>query len=138
MEILAFTLTPRMPFFYRDFVRKYLKRLVGREITDDQGYNPVVAGERNKKLLNLIDNLIGTGPSQADFDAVMEQMLDVYDSLQYSDGQWCGVLQNFHFYGYDEYSNYRERIKSITREDIHRVLKTILTSGNHIDVSIVE
>ena len=64
-------------------------------------------------------------------------MLKTFEEEKHENTAWSNWLLDYYFYGQDDYTEYREIVKSITPDDIRRFLDYIIKQGNFIEVSMV-
>ncbi len=100
--------------------------------------------KRNARLLRELERLKNEGPSQNEFDNAVNYLLDEFNynhgkesRMRYSDSRdeyWRTALENFYYYGIDVDTNYEKQIKAVTRKEIHKLMKKILTSDNYLEI----
>lgn len=65
---------------------------------------------------------------------VRDVMLKQADDQVKTNSYWRDVITTYVKYGIDEYTGYKELVKSITPEDIQNFMKEFLKSGNRFRV----
>ena len=68
---------------------------------------------------------------------VKEYMLKEADDQAKSNDYWMGVINTWHRYGIDSYTQYKALVTAQTPESISHFAKEILKAGNHIEVTMM-
>lgn len=80
-------------------------------------------------LKNAIEN-----PNLGDLQKVKEILLKQAEVDAKTNGYWMGVLREYDIYGLDSYTDYQKTVASIDAKAVSEYLKSLLASGNHIEV----
>jgi zinc protease len=90
------------------------------------------------KLLTIVKdelmNIVNNGPREIDFTKTRENMLKRHDEAMQENSYWLGVIDAWHFRGYDWHTDYKTRLESITPEKIRTFAKKLIDQGNYIEV----
>ncbi len=87
---------------------------------------PIISREVNKIAEN--------GPEDADFLKVKEYMVKKFQEDEKQNGYWVGILGSKYFYGDDNHSNYLSIVNALTKDDIKKLTKELVSQENHIEV----
>lgn len=97
--------------------------------------------ERREELTNIIqkelEKVAKEAPSEEHLEKVRSYMLKIFDEQVKENSSWSNWLHLYYFYGVDYYTDYKNIINSITKEDIQAFITYILAQGNIIEVSMV-
>ena len=63
-----------------------------------------------------------------------EIMLKNADVSEKTNGYWLGVLSTLNRLGVDTHTDYKSTIKAVDAQQVSDFLKSVLKSGNHIEV----
>ncbi len=100
-----------------------------------------MAPERREELTKIIidelEKVAKNGPADEHVEKVRSYMLKTFDEQLKENGAWLSWLTTYYFYGADYYTDYKEIVNSITKEDIRKFLQKMLEQGNFIEVSMV-
>lgn len=88
----------------------------------------------NAIVLAELQRIAEAAPREKDLAKIKENLIKNYQENQTSNIYWLSAIDNFYFMGFDAYSTYLETLSSITSGDIRNFTKTLLSSGNHIEV----
>ena len=83
-----------------------------------------------EELMNIVHN----GPREIDFTKTRENTLKRHDEAMQENSYWLGVIDAYHFRGYDRHTDYNSLIESITPEKIRDFAKKLIDQGNCIEV----
>ena len=91
-----------------------------------------------EKLMTLIhkeiEKLIAEGPIDSDYNKVKENLRNKYTENQKENKWVLNALVSYYKDGFDLRKDYLDVLNSITKEDIQRVLKSLIDQGNEIKV----
>ena len=94
-----------------------------------------------EKLMTLIhkeiEKLIAEGPIDSDYNKVKENLRNKYTENQKENKWVLNALVSYYKDGFDLRKDYLDVLNSITKEDIQRVLKSLIEQGNEIKVITV-
>lgn len=100
-----------------------------------------MAPERREELTAIIirelERVAKEGPEAEQVDKIRSYMLKTFDEQVKENSAWLGWLTTYYFYGSDYYTEYKNIVSSITKEDIRKFLEYILAQGNMIEVSMI-
>ena len=100
-----------------------------------------MAPERREELTAIIirelEKVAKEGPEEEHIEKIRSYMLKTFDEQLKENAAWLGWLTTYYFYGSDYYTEYKDIVGSVTKEDIRKFLEYILAQGNCIEVSMV-
>ncbi len=94
--------------------------------------------EKQERMSEIIyeelTHMAEKGPSIDDFNKTKENMLKRFSENQEENGYWLNVLDNYYYYGYDGYTDYKKIVESMTPEKIRLFTQQLLGQGNSIEI----
>lgn len=100
-----------------------------------------MAPERREELTKIIigelEKVAKEGPLDEHIEKVRNYMLKSFDEAGKKNASWSGWLYQYYFHGNDNYTEQKNVINSIGKEDIQKLASKILNDGNFIEVSMV-
>lgn len=117
------------------FVKKYPRE----EFTLSVQFS--MAPERREELtaivINELEKMRANGPKEEYLERVRSYVLKSFDESQKKNSAWMTWLYKYYFDNEDVYTDYKDMVNSITKEDVRLFLDEILKQGNMIEVSMV-
>ncbi len=83
-----------------------------------------------------VDDMVEKGPTEEQLHKIKEYMLRLHEENLKKNGYWLSQMTTLAMYGIDNVTAYEKTLKSITIEDIKKAAKTVLRSGNRIEVGM--
>ena len=102
-------------------------------ITASAQLNPEKSDEAVPCFFKGMDETIAS-PDAADLQKAKEIMLKNADVSEKTNGYWLGVLSTLNRLGVDTHTDYKNTIKAVDAQQVSDFLKSVLKSGNHIEV----
>ena len=94
--------------------------------------------ELKDKLMGIVKDelmhIVNNGPREIDYTKTRENMLKRHDEAMQENSYWLGVIDAYHFRGYDWHTDYQTRLESITPEKIRTFAQKLIDQGNYIEV----
>ncbi len=94
--------------------------------------------EKQARLMEIIheeiNEIVANGPREDDLQKVKENLLKKYAEDIEENSWWRSTLTNYYRYSINLYSDYRDAVNSLTKENIQALLKEIVDQGNIIEV----
>lgn len=94
--------------------------------------------ERVTTITPIIDRevrkIAENGPEDADFQKVKEYMVKKFQEDEKTNNYWLGTLITNSFYGEDTHSDYLSIVNALSKEDIKKLTKELISQGNFIEV----
>ena len=75
-----------------------------------------------------------SGPREEDFSKVKEFMLKKQQENEQENSYWISTITEFYRNGYNDYNDYVKTLNEVTPADIQNTAKSIINSGNLIEV----
>lgn len=82
------------------------------------------------------EKLANEGPSDADFQKVKEYMLKKHGEDIRENGYWMSRLSSYYLNNVDYISNYNDLVGKLTKDDVKKMAKALLSQGNAIEVTM--
>ncbi len=96
--------------------------------------DPAKMEKMNAIVLDELQSIADNGPREADFSKVKEFMRKKYYENIKENGYWLNILNNYYFYGDDNYSDYLKILESFTPNDVKTFVKEFLSQNNRATV----
>lgn len=94
----------------------------------------VKADYLNEIVHREFKNVAAEGPRSEDFNKVKEFMVKRYNEQLEENGYWSSVINEYYRIGYDGHTDYLKTVESTTQKDVQEIAKTLLDSGNSIEI----
>lgn len=99
--------------------------------------DPKRVDELNTIIYREINNLAENGPRDDEYQKAVEAAMKQRTEWQILNNFWTAVLNVYHVYGEDENTDFGERTRQITKEDLRDMMKALISQGNAIEVVMV-
>lgn len=99
--------------------------------------NPERVDDMNKIVYRELQNLVDNGPLDEEYQKAIEAVIKERTDWQQHNGFWNAVLDDYYTYGEDENTDYVERTKAVTKEDVSALVKELLSQNNTIEVVMI-
>ena len=96
--------------------------------------DPAKMEKMNTIVLDELQSIADNGPRETDFSKVKEFMRKKYYENIKENSYWLNILNNYYFYGDDNYSDYLKILESITPNDVKTFTKEFLSQNNRATV----
>jgi zinc protease len=96
--------------------------------------DPAKMEKMNAIVLDELQSIADNGPRETDFSKVKEFMRKKYYENIKENSYWLNILNNYYFYGDDNYSDYLKILESITSNDVKTFTKEFLSQNNRATV----
>ncbi len=96
--------------------------------------DPAKMEKMNAIVLDELQSIADNGPRETDFSKVKEFMRKKYYENIKENGYWLNILNNYYFYGDDNYSDYLKILESFTPNDVKTFVKEFLSQNNRATV----
>ena len=99
------------------------------------------APEKKEKLMKIIfgeiDNIMKTGPSEANLNKVKEYMLKKHTEDLKENSYWLGSIDEYLYTGMNRMNDYEKIVNSITVNDIRKFADDLFKQKNEVEVTMV-
>jgi len=85
-------------------------------------------------ITNELQKLANEGAEENYLSKVKEYMIKSHKEGERQNGTWLSYIQNYYNIGIDSYTDYENVVNSLTIEDVKKMAKLIVNSGNDITV----
>ena len=96
--------------------------------------DPAKMEKMNTIVLDELQLIADNGPRETDFSKVKEFMRKKYYENIKENSYWLNILNNYYFYGDDNYSDYLKILESITPNGVKTFTKEFLSQNNRATV----
>lgn len=96
--------------------------------------DPAKMEKMNAIVFDKLQSIADNGPRETDFSKVKEFMRKKYYENIKENSYWLNILNNYYFYGDDNYSDYLKILESITPNDVKTFTKEFLSQNNRATV----
>ena len=101
--------------------------------------DPARATDLKEKVFAELEKLAKEGSSEEDLSKTVENILKSREESKEHNAYYLSTLYNFYLYGinFDDPANYENILKSLTVEDVHKVMSAFYDNPNIVDVVFV-
>lgn len=98
--------------------------------------DPEKADQLNSFVYRDMQKILTDGTPKDKFDKVIANLEKSYNERLKENGSWTTNLRTYYYNGRDEHTHYLETLRSITPEEVQASLKTLMESGNRIELML--
>jgi zinc protease len=101
--------------------------------------DPEDAAHLKSLIYKEIDTMVEAGPSQADLDKTIENMLKERQEIMRRNGFWMSVLRSYYYHGIDISApeNYDHILEAMTVESVREAAGRMLEGADTVDLTFL-